>query len=130
MGKQSSPLSAVATAAMEERGRAGSPARNANGSMSKLPIPRSEPVVHAVKPSTPTLVVVDTDEGGNWGGAKAPLSLAERRRHREREREKEEGRASGEIVIGHLDARRELQHRKSERVVVERVSVGSSVGGR
>jgi hypothetical protein len=72
-----------------------------------------------VKQSTPTLVVVGSGEGERekmWSGERK-VGLAERRK----------GREVGEIKVGlAVGDGKGHEHRKSERVVVERVSVASS----
>lgn len=117
VGKTTSPLSAVAGKGNEKTGGLG-----------------GERLIQGVKPSTPTLVVVG--EGGReWEGAvatdnsigMAKLGLAERRRERS-------GTVQGherpeEIKVGFLGTPTNAgANRKSETVVFERVSMGSSAG--
>jgi hypothetical protein len=125
MGRVASPLGAVAVAAQEERERAGSPL--GDRVVVKEKKERNERLVEGVKPSTPTLVVVGGGLG-DWGGATAknnPIGLAE---HRMR---KNSGNGHGQrheirigLQVGGRD--KDLAHRKSERVVVERVGVASN----
>jgi hypothetical protein len=126
MGRVASPLGAVAVAAQEEREKAGSPL--GDRVVVKEKKERNERLVEGVKPSTPTLVVVGGGLG-NWGGATAknnPIGLAE---HRMRKNSGNEHGQRHEITIG-LQVTpgrdKDLAHRKSERVVVERVSVASN----
>lgn len=139
-----SPLGAVATAASEERDREG---RGMDKTASPI-LGHKERLVNGVKPTTPTLVIVpgpkDNECVKTWDGhtTASPIvhpgtlvqfgnSIAERRR----------GKEMGEIKVGLAiqrsgtssnrikDAVREtkdLQHRKSERVIVERVGVTSN----
>lgn len=179
VGKVSSPLSAVAVAAQEERERVGSPLVSGTNNNNKSEREREEKMgmgttkerlVEGVKPSTPTLVVVgegiDEREQG-WAGSTqtlkaANVGLAERRRmlaatatgsSGEKERKHSHTHGMGEISVGLMvDSRdvkgagvggggglgvrgeramrekelRDLQNRKSERVIVERISVVSN----
>jgi hypothetical protein len=126
MGRVASPLGAVAVAAQEGRERAGSPLEDRVVVKEKKEW--NERLVEGVKPSTPTLVVVG---GGldDWGGATAknnPIGLAE---HRMRKKSGNEHGQTHEIRIGLQvgpGRDKDLAHRKSERVVVERVSVASN----
>jgi hypothetical protein len=139
VGRVASPLGAVAVAFQEERERAGSPLAE-RSERERIPKNKkaTERLVDGVKPVTPTLVVVgdSRDEKEKlWQGAtqqhatvkNSPIRLAERRR----------GNANrhlhlsntGEIRVGlavEAVPARELQHRKSERVVVERISAASN----
>ncbi|KAK0111343.1 hypothetical protein ONS95_001707 [Cadophora gregata] len=144
IGKVSSPLGAIATATKEEheRGR-GSPQveRIVRG---EAP---AERLVQVAKPSTPTLVVVGDGVGGKemaWTGATAnlnkplshpPVGFSERRRQKEATSSySHTSPIVGEIHVGLAVSRdssptrhaRDLSHRKSERVVFERVSVASN----
>ena len=125
MNRVASPLGAVASAARAESpiDRNGRPVVERKGSKSGGVNERL--VAASVKPSTPTLVVVGSGEKEKmWGGkaVESPISMG-----------------SGEIRVGlavgtHDHGRSGLnpgdvhghQYRKSERVVVERVSVASN----
>jgi hypothetical protein len=126
MSRVASPLGAVAEAAQEERERAGSPLGDRVVVREKKE--RNERLVEGVKPSTPTLVVVGGGLG-DWGGATAknnPIGLAE---HRMRKNSGNEHGQKHEIRIGLQvgpGRDKDLAHRKSERAVVERVSVASN----
>jgi len=139
-GRVASPLGAVAVAAQAERERAGSPLVD-SGERERIPSTKkaTERLVEGVKPVTPTLVVVGGSQDKKeklWQGAtqqqhqtakNSPVGLAERRRgngngisHLS---------TTGEIKVGlavEAAQAKELQHRKSERVVVERISVASN----
>jgi hypothetical protein len=134
MGRVASPLGAVAVAAQQERERAGSPL--GDRVVIKEKKERNERLVEGVKPSTPTLVVVGGGFGEKekgWGGATAknnPIGLAE---HRMRKNSgnghghRQEIRIGLQVEVGHGQGREnDLAHRKSERVVVERISVASN----
>lgn len=109
-------------------------------------------LVEGVKPSTPTLVVVGDERENGWAGATqklktANVGLAERRRmlaqnaagngNADTLHANVHSHAMGEISVGLPVSRehergtrqrelRDLQNRKSERVVVERISVASN----
>jgi hypothetical protein len=138
-GRVASPLGAVAVAAQAERERAGSPLVDRE---EREQMPRSkkatERLVEGVKPVTPTLVVV----GGSpeekeklWQGATQQHLTAENSHVGLAERRKGNGNGNlhlsntGEIKVGlavGAAQAKELQNRKSERVVVERISVASN----
>lgn len=134
VNRVASPLGAVATAVAEERDRegrgkdrAGSPLVERKDRGEKI-----ERLVEGIKPNTPTLVVVPGPDKNEmvkaWGGATAvhstPVGLAERRRG--------SGNAMGEIKVGLAvnvgrgAAAHGHAQRKSERVIVERVSIASN----
>lgn len=123
MNRVASPLGAVASAARVESpiDRNGRPVAERKSSKSG---PVNERLVAAsVKPSTPTLVVVGSGEKEKmWGGkaVESPISTGsgEIRVGLAVGTHGGTGLSPGE-VYGH-------QHRKSERVVVERVSVASN----
>ncbi len=142
----SSPLSAIAIASKEERER-GSPSADKSGrdgrEKEKDKSPTTERLVQVAKPSTPTLVVVGdgVDEREKaWAGStttlkqgQAPVGFSERRRQREiagSHAHHTQNPMVGEIKVGLTVAResspvrkaKDLSHRKSERVVVERIS--------
>lgn len=146
VGKVSSPLSAIAIASKEERER-GSPSADkserSGREKEKDKSPTTERLVQVAKPSTPTLVVVGDSVGERekaWAGAtanlkqgQAPVGFSERRRQKESmgpHAHQSQNPTVGEIRVGLAVARessparraKELSHRKSERVVVERVS--------
>lgn len=137
VNRVASPLGAIAVATKEERqreangkDRAGSPLIEKREKGEKV-----ERLVEGVKPSTPTLVVVPGPEKNEmlkaWGGAMAvhstPVGLAERRKG------KPNASTMGEIKVGLAVSRagsshahfhhNDLPNRKSEQVVVERVSI-------
>jgi len=96
-----------------------------------------ERLVEGVKPVTPTLVVVGGSQDEKeelWQGATQQHQTAKNSRVRlaERRRGNRNGHLhlsnTGEIKVGLTveAAQPELQHRKSERVVVERISVTSN----
>lgn len=131
-----SPLGAVAVAAQEECQRGHNPTTDRGERHRPREIKIAETLVEGVKPITPTLVVVGKPRGEKeklWQGAtqqyvvhSPPVCLAERRRGNNN------GLAhlstSGEIKVGlavEAVQAKELQNRKSERVVVERISVAS-----
>lgn len=145
IGKVSSPLGAIATATKEEheRGRGSPQAERTSRDKS----PPTERLVQVAKPSTPTLVVVGEGMDGKeraWAGATAgmnmpqshaPVGFSERRRQKEATSSHSHANSIiGEIRVGLAVSRdssparqaRDLSHRKSERVVVERVSVASN----
>jgi hypothetical protein len=134
VNRVASPLGAVATAVAEERDRegkgkdrAGSPLVERKDRGEKI-----ERLIEGIKPNTPTLVLVpgpDKNEMAKaWGGATAvhstPVGLAERRRG--------SGNTMGEIKVGLAvnvgrgAAAHGHAQRKSERVIVERVSFASN----
>jgi hypothetical protein len=145
VGKIASPLGAVEMATMEERElqrererkakeREGSPLSTDVSRVDKKERKERrerrekerERLVEGVKPSTPTLVVVGGENGGNgWDGNVADpgasaqkMGLAERRRMvKGKERE-----VKGDLAVATW---RGHEHRKSEKAVVERVSVHS-----
>jgi hypothetical protein len=139
VGRVASPLGAVAVAAQEERERAGSPLadRAERGRMPREKKP-AERLVDGVKPVTPTLVVVGNSRDQKeklWQGAtqqqqlahSTPVGLAERRRGNNNGHLHLSN--TGEIKVGltiEAAQAKELQNRKSERVVVERISVVSN----
>jgi hypothetical protein len=138
VGRVASPLGAVAVAAQEERERAGSPfADRERGRMAREKKP-AERLVDGVKPATPTLVVVGNSLDQKeklWQGAtqqqhlahSTPLEPAERRRGNDKGHLHLSN--TGEIKVGlavEAAQAKELQNRKSERVVVERISVASN----
>lgn len=134
VNRVASPLGAVVTAVTEERdrevkgkNRTGSPLVDRKDRGEKI-----ERLVQGIKPNTPTLVVVPGPDKNEtvkaWGGATtvhgAPVGLAERRRG--------SGNAMGEIKVGlavnvgkGATAHGHPQ-RKSERVIVERMSIVSN----
>jgi hypothetical protein len=134
VGRVASPLGAVAVAAQAERERAGS-SLGERGDRERVPRDKkaTERLVEGVKPVTPTLVVIggSKDEREKlWQGAtqhatakNSHVGLAERRRgNRNRHLDLSN---TGEIKVGlavEAVQARELQHRKSERAVVERIS--------
>lgn len=140
VNKVASPLAAVAVAAQEERERGSSPfSRNAPAKEKGEEEKVKERLVEGVKPSTPTLVVVG-DKEEKWDGAiqsqklkSANVGLGERRRLLAANKHTHAN-AMGEITVGIETATvrgeravrerelRDLQNRKSERVVVERIS--------
>jgi hypothetical protein len=113
ISRVASPLGVVA-AGIESpvTGRAGSPLV-AKRETKKIPMERL--VAAAAKPNTPTLVVVGDATERAWGGATTTSNHAFA------------GTDSGEIKVGLAigSPMAEHQHRKSERIVVERVSVAS-----
>ncbi|RDL31443.1 uncharacterized protein BP5553_09652 [Venustampulla echinocandica] len=133
VNKMASPLCAVAVAASEERGREG---KGADDRATSPLVDQKVNLVDSVKPSTPTLVVVPGPDRNEmtkaWGGATAvhgaPVGLAERRKAKGAP-------IMGEIKVGlavsrtradtHTTQTKE-RHRKSERAVVERVSIASN----
>ena len=136
VGRVASPLGAVAVAAQEERERGENPPTDRRERSRPKEIKTAERLVEGVKPLTPTLVIVGNSRGEKeelWQGAtqqhlahSTPVCLAERRRGNNN------GLAylstTGEIKVGlAVDAvqAKELQNRKSERVIVERISVAS-----
>jgi hypothetical protein len=139
VGRVASPLGAVAVAAQEERERGGSPfaERGERGRMAREKKP-AERLVDGVKPATPTLVVVGNSLDQKeklWQGAtqqqhlahSTPLEPAERRRGNDKGHLHLSN--TGEIKVGlavEAAQAKELQNRKSERVVVERISVASN----
>ena len=136
VGRVASPLGAVAVAAQEERERAGSPLTDRGERSRPRETKTVERLVEGVKPITPTVVVVGdsrSEEKLLQGATQqhlaysTPVSLAERRRGNNN------GlaylRNTGEIKVGlavEAVQAKELQNRKSERVVVERISVASN----
>jgi hypothetical protein len=139
VGRVASPLGAVAVAAQEERERAGSPFadRGERGRMAREKKP-AERLVDGVKPATPTLVVVGNSLDQKeklWQGATQQQHLAHSTppEPAERRRGNDKGHLhlsnTGEIKVGlavEAAQAKELQNRKSERVVVERISVASN----
>jgi hypothetical protein len=139
VGRVASPLGAVAVAAQEERERAGSPLAD-RGERARVPREKktAERLVEGVKPITPTLVVVGNSRDEKeklWQGAtqqqhlahSTPVGLAERRRGNNNGHLHLSN--TGEIKVGlavEAAQAKELQNRKSERVVVERISVASN----
>jgi hypothetical protein len=138
VGRVASPLGAVAVAAQEERERAGSPLAD-RGERARVPREKTaERLVEGVKPITPTLVVVGNSRDEKeklWQGAtqqqhlahSTPVGLAERRRGNNNGHLHLS--STGEIKVGlavEAAQAKELQNRKSERVVVERISVASN----
>ncbi|KAH7317552.1 hypothetical protein BKA65DRAFT_104012 [Rhexocercosporidium sp. MPI-PUGE-AT-0058] len=151
----SSPLGAIATATKEERERGEGRGRRSPQAVHQSSSGRekspTERLVQVAKPSTPTLVVVgegvDEKEKG-WSGATsnpnkpqshAPVGFSERRRQKETTSSNSSSHLHanptiGEIRVGLAVTRdgsstrqvRDMSHRKSERVVVERVSVASN----
>jgi hypothetical protein len=144
VGQVTSPLGAVEIATMEKRDRE---QQRENASQGRIAAPGAgimekkerrerkerkerERLVEGVKPNTPTLVIVAgsglKEEERNWDGvvASAPeptkMGIAERRRR---------ARAGGEpgvgLSVGTGHERRGHEYRKSEKVVVERVSAYS-----
>lgn len=144
LASHKSPLGAVAAAVSEERDREG---RGVDKTASPI-LGHKERLVNGVKPTTPTLVIVpglkDNECVKTWDGhtTASPIvhpgtlvqfgnSISERRR----------GKEMGEIKVGLAIQRsgtssnrikeavretQDLQHRKSERVIVERVGVTSN----
>jgi hypothetical protein len=139
-GRVASPLGAVAVAAQAEKERAESPHTD-RGERERVPRDKKtmerERLVEGVKPVTPTLVVVGGSQDEKeelWQGATQQHQTAKNSRVRlaERRRGNRNGHLhlsnTGEIKVGLTveAAQPELQHRKSERVVVERISVTSN----
>ena len=138
VGRVASPLGAVAVAAQEEHERGESPLTDRGARSRPRENKTAERLVEGVKPITPTLVVVASSHGEKdktWQGAtqqqhlvhSTPVGLAERRRGNNH------GLAhlsnTGTIKVGlavEAVQAKELQNRKSERVVVERISVASN----
>jgi len=139
VGRVASPLGAVAVAAQEERKRAESPLAD-RGERVRMPSRKNtaERLVEGVKPITPTLVVVGNSRDEKeklWQGAmqqqhlahSTPVGLAERRRGGNNGHLHLSN--TGEIKVGlavEAAQAKELQNRKSERVIVERISVASN----
>ena len=127
-----SPLGAVATAAQEEHFRGSTPVgerKERERVRPSLIAHESKRLVKGVKPSTPTLVIVG-DREEEWAGATAKVKNAISEARREKEGRKDLIPGVGEIRVGlsvqNSDSRAtELQHRKSSRVVVERMSEDS-----
>jgi hypothetical protein len=141
-----SPLGAVAVAAQAERERAASPLRERPTLKVRSNTIGTERLVEGVKPNTPTLVIVGdgvSEREEKWAGATASLkgktgSIAERRRLKERNARgltPVTGEIRGRLteasaVRGTMESsstiatatKVELQNRKSERVIVERIS--------
>jgi hypothetical protein len=143
----SSPLGAVAVAAQAERDRAGSPLtdrgeRERERERLKLKTSNhgTERLVEGVKPNTPTLVIVGNDVEAReekWAGATASLkgkgSIAERRRMKGRDARgltpvagEIRGRLTNASAVRGTGSTADLQHRKSERVVVEQINGGET----
>jgi len=139
VSRVASPLGAVAVAAQEERKRAESPLAD-RGERVRMPSRKNtaERLVDGVKPITPTLVVVGNSRDEKeklWQGAtqqhhlahSTPVGLAERRRGGNNGHLHLSN--TGEIKVGltvEAAQAKELQNRKSERVIVERISVASN----
>jgi len=141
VGRVASPLGAVAVAAQEERKRAESPLAD-RGERVRIPSRKNtaERLVEGVKPITPTLVVVGNSRDEKeklWQGTtqqqqqhlahSTPVGLAERRRGGNNGHLHLSN--TGEIKVGltiEAAQAKELQNRKSERVIVERISVASN----
>jgi len=126
VNRVASPLGAVAVAAAEERDREGKGKDRAGSPLVEKKKERGdkmERLVEGVKPNTPTLVVVPGPEKNEvvkaWGGATASVGLAARR--------KGSANTMGEIKVGLAVNNPAHHHRpKSEKVVVEQVSITSS----
>lgn len=140
VARVASPLGAVAVAAQEERERSASPLAD-RGERGRIPREKkpAERLVDGVKPITPTLVVVGNSRDEKeklWQGATQQQhvvndrpGLAERRRGNGNGHGHLNLSNTGEIKVGlaiEAAQAKELQNRKSERVVVERVSVVSN----
>ncbi len=136
VGRVASPLGAVAVAAQEERERGQNPLTDRGERSRPREIKIAERLVEGVKPITPTLVVVGNSRGEKeklWQGAtqqhlahSTPVCLAERRKGNNNGLAHLS--ATGEIKVGlavEAAQAKELQNRKSERVIVERISVAS-----
>jgi hypothetical protein len=138
ISRQASPLGAVATAASEEH------ARPLAARSQSSPLINRPQVVSISKPNTPTLVVVpgakDCERVKEWDGN---TSVTSNRSSQHSIATRRTGHDLGEIKVGlpprrtvkrsetareNATEKRETQHRqrKSERVVVERISIVSS----